>query len=114
MGFIMGFLTGAVAMLLYAPKTGDVTREELRQRTEELRRRIAELPGFGEMMRIKSMEKTPRAMISRAIAGIRGKCLIVNLPGSPRGAVENLEAVWPAVPPAVEKIQGDQTECAAP
>ncbi len=72
------------------------------------------IPGFGEMMRAKSMEKTPRAMISRAIAGIRGTTLIINLPGSPKGAVENLEAVWPAVPHAVEKIQGDQSECAAP
>jgi len=59
------------------------------------------------------MEKTPYAAISRAVAGIRGKTLIINLPGSPRGAVENLEAVWPAVPHAVAKIQGDPGECAS-
>ncbi len=71
------------------------------------------IPGFGEVMRTKSLEKTPHAMISRAVAGIRGKSLIINLPGSPRGALENLEAVWPAVPHAVAKIKGDPGECAS-
>ncbi len=71
------------------------------------------IPGFGETMRRKSLEKTPHAMISRAIAGIRGKSLIINLPGSPRGALENLEAIWEAVPHAVAKSQGDPEECAA-
>lgn len=70
------------------------------------------IPGFGEVMRMRSLEKTPHAMISRAVAGIRKSTLIINLPGSPKGAVENLEAVWPAVPHAVEKIQGDTKECA--
>ena len=45
------------------------------------------------------------------VAGVRGACLIVNLPGSPRAAVENLAAVWPAVPHAVAKIQGDPSDC---
>ncbi len=70
------------------------------------------IPGFGEVMRARSLEKTPHAMISRAVAGIRGRTLIINLPGSPKGAVENLEAVWEAVPHAVTKLQGDQSECA--
>jgi molybdenum cofactor synthesis domain-containing protein len=70
------------------------------------------IPGFGEVMRMRSLEKTPHAIISRAVAGIRGKTLIINLPGSPKGAVENLEAVWPAIPHAVAKIQGDPGECA--
>jgi molybdopterin adenylyltransferase len=70
------------------------------------------IPGFGEVMRMRSLEKTPHAIISRAVAGIRGRALIINLPGSPRGAIENLEAVWPAVPHAVAKIQGDPGECA--
>ena len=70
------------------------------------------IPGFGEVMRMKSLEKTPHAIISRAVAGIRGKTLIINLPGSPKGAMENLEAVWPAIPHAVAKIQGDPAECA--
>jgi len=72
------------------------------------------IPGFGEVMRMKSLEKTPHAMISRAVAGIRGKSLIINLPGSPKGAIENLEAVWPAIPHAVAKIQGDPADCALP
>ncbi len=72
------------------------------------------IPGFGEVMRMKSLAKTPHAMISRAVAGIRGKTLIINLPGSPKGALENLEAVWPAIPHAVAKIQGDPAECAVP
>lgn len=69
------------------------------------------LPGFGELMRMKSLEKTPMAIISRALAGIRRECLIINLPGSPKAATENLAVVWSAVPHAVEKIQGDQRDC---
>lgn len=70
------------------------------------------IPGFGEVMRSRSLKKTPHAMISRAIAGIRGRSLIINLPGSPKGALENLDAVWEAVPHAVAKIQGDPGDCA--
>lgn len=69
------------------------------------------LPGFGEVMRAASLKKTPNAIISRAVAGIRGNCLIINLPGSPKGAVECLEAVWDAVPHAVAKIHGDSSDC---
>ena len=71
-----------------------------------------ELPGFAERMRQESLKKTPHAIISRAIAGIRRRTLIINLPGSPKGAIENLEAVWPAVPHAIAKIQGDPSDCA--
>jgi len=70
------------------------------------------VPGMSEAMRSASMSQTPHAMISRAVAGVRGTTLIVNLPGSPKGAVENLEVVLPAVEHAVAKIQGDPTECA--
>ena len=63
-------------------------------------------------MRSRSLKKTPHAMISRAIAGIRGRTLIINLPGSPKGALENLEAVWEAIPHAVAKSQGDPGDCA--
>ncbi len=84
--------------------------------TPDATRRIVEveIPGFGETMRRAGMEKTPHAMISRAIAGIRNRTLIINLPGSPGGAVENLEAVWSAIPHAVAKIQGDKSDCVKP
>jgi molybdenum cofactor synthesis domain-containing protein len=70
------------------------------------------IPGMAEAMRAASLVKTPHAMISRAVAGVRGKTLIINLPGSPKGAVENLEAVLPALKHAITKIQGDPAECA--
>ena len=73
---------------------------------------VTELPGFGECMRAVSLTKSPHAIVSRATAGIRGRTLIINLPGSPRAALENLAAVWPAVPHTVAKLQGDQTDCA--
>lgn len=72
-----------------------------------------ELPGFAERMRQESLKKTPHAIISRAIAGIKRRTLIINLPGSPKGAIENLQAVWPAIPHAIAKIQGDPSDCAA-
>lgn len=72
------------------------------------------IPGMAEAMRAGSLQKTPHAMISRAVAGIRGRTLIINLPGSPRGAVENLEIVLPAVEHAIAKIQGDPSECGKP
>jgi molybdenum cofactor synthesis domain-containing protein len=73
-----------------------------------------EIPGMAEAMRIASMKITPHAMISRAVAGIRGRSLIVNLPGSPKGATENLAAVLPALKHAIEKIKGDPRDCATP
>lgn len=83
----------------------DVTPEATRQVVQRL------IPGIAEVMRARSLLKTPHAMLSRAVAGIRANCLIINLPGSPKGAVECLEAVWDAVPHAVAKIQGDPSDC---
>jgi molybdopterin adenylyltransferase len=73
-----------------------------------------QIPGMAEAMRHQSMNITPNAMISRAIAGIRGRCLIVNLPGSPKGAKENMAIILPALKHAVEKIKGDDAECGSP
>jgi len=73
-----------------------------------------QLPGMAEAMRHQSMQITPYAMISRAIAGIRGRALIVNLPGSPKGAKENLNVILPALKHAIEKIKGDTAECGGP
>ncbi len=73
-----------------------------------------QIPGMAEAMRHQSMNITPHAMISRAIAGIRGRCLIVNLPGSPKGAKENLAVILPALKHAIEKIKGDDAECGSP
>lgn len=70
-----------------------------------------EVPGMAEAMRRESAAITPHAMISRAVAGIRGRSLIINLPGSPRGVRENLAVVLPALRHAVEKIKGDQSDC---
>lgn len=70
-----------------------------------------EIPGMAEAMRRESLLKTPHAMISRAVAGIRGESLIINLPGSPRGARENLTVILPALKHTIEKIKGDQSDC---
>jgi molybdopterin adenylyltransferase len=83
--------------------TPDATREVIER----------EIPGMAEAMRRQSMIVTPHAMISRAVVGIRGRTLIINLPGSPKGARENLNVLLPALTHAIEKIKGDQSECAS-
>ncbi|MBN1850431.1 MAG: MogA/MoaB family molybdenum cofactor biosynthesis protein [Deltaproteobacteria bacterium] len=71
-----------------------------------------EVPGIAEAMRAASMTKTPHAMISRAMAGVRGSCLIINLPGSPSGVKDNLAVVLPALEHALSKLGGDTSDCA--
>jgi molybdenum cofactor synthesis domain-containing protein len=97
--------SGEVDLILTTGGTGfglrDVTPEATRQVIER------EAPGLAEAMRIASMRITPHAMLSRGVCGIRGGTLIVNLPGSPRAAVENLEVIMPALPHAVELLQDD-------
>lgn len=64
------------------------------------------IPGLGEVMRQKGLQHTPRAVLSRGVAGVRERSLIVNLPGSPRGAVESLDAVAELLPHAVQVLHG--------
>jgi len=68
------------------------------------------VPGLTEVMRSKTVDITPFAMLSRAVAGIRRKCLVINLPGSPKAVRECLEIVLPAIPHAVEILSGEVTE----
>jgi len=72
-----------------------------------------EVPGMAEAMRREGAALTPHAMISRAVVGIRRNSLIVNLPGSPRAVRENLTVLLPALTHAIEKIRGDNSECAS-
>ncbi len=99
----------SVGLILTTGGTGVSPRDVTPEATLQVVERT--IPGLGELMRLKSLDKTPMASLSRAVAGIRGQSLIINLPGSPKGAVENLEAVWPALGHAVEKIRGSQEEC---
>ncbi len=101
--------SGICDLLLTTGGTGVSPRDVTPEATQAVLER--EIPGIAETMRAYSVKKTPHAMLSRAIAGIRRRTLILNLPGSPKGAVENLEAVWPAILHAVKKIQGDMEDC---
>jgi molybdenum cofactor synthesis domain-containing protein len=71
------------------------------------------VPGFAEAMRAESFKKTPHAMLSRAVVGTRGQCLIINLPGSPKAVRECLAVILPALPHAVETLKGRAGECGA-
>ncbi|MBL9207886.1 MAG: molybdopterin adenylyltransferase [Opitutaceae bacterium] len=86
------------------PSPRDVTPEATITVCEKL------LPGFGELMRSTSLKYVPTAILSRQVAGIRGRTLIVNLPGRPKAIRENLEAVFPAIPYCIDLIGGPRLE----
>jgi molybdenum cofactor synthesis domain-containing protein len=97
-------------LILTTGGTGLATRDVTPEATQAVVTRL--VPGIPEAMRASSLAKTPHAVISRAIAGVRSQALIINLPGSPKAAIENLEAVAAALEHAVSKIQGDPSDCA--
>ncbi|MBI5212926.1 MAG: MogA/MoaB family molybdenum cofactor biosynthesis protein [Nitrospirae bacterium] len=70
-----------------------------------------EIPGIAEAMRMEGLKKTDRAMLSRAVAGVKGQTLIINMPGSPKAVREHMEVILNVIPHAIDKIKGDATEC---
>ena len=99
-----------INMILTSGGTGVSPRDVTPEATRPLLDR--ELLGIPEAMRAASLKKSPNGLISRGLAGLRGDTLIINLPGSPKAAVENLEAVYKALAHIVKKAAGDPTECA--
>ena len=97
-------------LILTTGGTGVSPRDVTPEATREVIQ--MEIPGIAEAMRMKGLKKTPFAMLSRAVAGVRGKTLIINLPGSPAAVKENLSVILSCIPHAVEKIQGSNKECA--
>ncbi len=92
-------------LILTTGGTGVAPRDVTPEATLAVVERLT--PGLAEAMRAESLRVTPHAMLSRGAAGIRGRTLIVNLPGSPKGAVENLLVILPVLPHAVELLQED-------
>ena len=89
--------------------TGPAERDVTPEATESVVERI--MPGFGEQMRAISLQYTPTAILSRQTAGIRGNCLIFNLPGRPKSIRETIDEIWKAVPYCVDLIGGPYLDC---
>ena len=103
---------GEVDVILTTGGTGLSQRDVTPEATLSIMDRV--VPGFAEAMRAETFPKTPFAILSRAVAGVREKCLIINLPGSPKAVRECLEVVLPVIPHAVGIIKGEITEHKAP
>lgn len=101
-----------VALILTTGGTGFSQRDVTPEATKKVIER--EVPGIPEAMRAYSLQLTPKAMLSRAIAGIRKKTLIVNLPGSPKAVRETLEYILPPLHHGIQILVGDDGECGQP
>ena len=97
--------SGELDVILTTGGTGFAPRDVTPEATRAVLQR--EAPGLAEAMRLASLKITPHAMLSRIVTGIRGKTLIINLPGSPKGAVENLQVILPVLPHAVQLLHED-------
>jgi molybdopterin adenylyltransferase len=104
--------TEGLDLILTTGGTGLSPRDLTPEATLAVAERL--VPGLPEAMRAAGLANTPHAMLSRGVAVIRRRTLIINLPGSPKGARENLAAVAPALPHALEKLKGNPAECGAP
>lgn len=96
--------SGEIDFIITTGGTGISPRDVTPEATQSVIEK--ELPGIVEMMRSSGYKKTPTAILSRAVAGVRGRCLIVNLPGNPRAVAEYLDLLLPVVPHAIETLQG--------
>ena len=96
--------SGEVSVILTTGGTGVALRDITPEATRAVIQR--EIPGLGELMRAEGLKFTPTAVLSRGLAGVRGRTLIVNLPGSPKGAVESLDAIAKLVPHIVDLLEG--------
>src|SRR5579871_904072 len=102
---------GQVSAIFTTGGTGLAARDVTPEATRAIIDR--EIPGLPELMRARGRESTPLAVLSRAVAGTRGSVLIVNLPGSPKGAVESLDAMVEVVPHVLELLRGQTEHVAA-
>ena len=96
------------SLILTTGGTGPAKRDITPEATKKVIQK--ELPGFGELMRMHSLKYVPTSILARGIAGVTGNSFILNLPGSPKAIKENLEAVWPAIPYAIDLIGGEYIE----
>jgi molybdopterin adenylyltransferase len=103
---------GEIDLILTTGGTGLAPRDRTPEATSAVADRLA--PGFVEAMRAFSLEVTPHAMLSRAVAAVRGKTLIINMPGSPKACREHFSVIAPALGHAVETLRGEAYECAEP
>ena len=102
----------AVNLVLTTGGTGFTSRDVTPEATRAVIER--EAPGIAEAMRFVSLQKTPRAMLSRGVSGLRGRTLIINMPGSPRACREQFEVIREALPHGIEKLLDSGGDCARP